>query len=466
LKSFERKDFAIGHRGACQQYPEHTLDSYAAALVLGAGIVECDVTFTKDRQLVCRHDQCDLHTTTNVLSIPSLAAKCTRNWNGTNSNPICCTTDFTLAEIKQMCAKMDAANNAGATVAAYLDATPRFRTDANAYECPRVPTHRESIALIRAGGGKFTPELKFPRVAMPYQGNYTQQMYAQQMINEYIEAGIPPSMVWPQSFNEADIYYWVANTTYGTQAVALDPNDDNVGNQAAQIAFLDRLVAGGARIVAPPCWRLVEPDTPGGKLGMKPSFYALAAKARGLGIITWTLERSGDLRVDGGGYYYDTELEPGGIADNNGDVYVMLDTLYREVGIIGVFSDWSATVVFYSNCVEQCRPTYTLFNATSDAVFANLSYGATVPCIPAAINIRVTFPCEATVTGPVTMSLFDASNKKIIERVEKNAPYFLYGDSGTDVFGGGLLRGSYSIASFVNGKPTNPFFFNVGGRCA
>ena len=34
---------------------------------MGAGIVECDVTFTKDKQLVCRHAQNDLHTTTNIL---------------------------------------------------------------------------------------------------------------------------------------------------------------------------------------------------------------------------------------------------------------------------------------------------------------------------------------------------------------------------------------------------------------
>lgn len=464
MKSYERKDFSIGHRGACLQYPEHTLESYAAALVQGAGIVECDVTFTKDRQLVCRHAQCDLHTTTNVLETP-LAAKCTRNWNGNFSNPICCTTDFTLAEIKTLCAKMDAANNAGTTVAAYLDATPRFRTDANAYECLKVPTHKESIDLIKRGGGKFTPELKSPEVPMPFQGNYTQQMYAQQMINEYIEAKIPPSDVWPQSFNDLDVFYWIANTTYGNQAVALDGNDGSAGNQAVISAWLDRLVANKVKIVAPPTYRLVEPDTPGGKLGMKPSFYALAAKARGLGIITWTLERSGNLRT-GGGYYYDTELEPSGIGNNNGDVYVMLDTLYREVGIIGVFSDWPATVTFYSNCVEQCRPTYTLYNSTSDAVFTTLKYGATVPCIPESVNVRVTFPCEANVTGPVTMRLFNAANAKIHERVEGAAPYYLFGDRGTDVLGGGIPAGSYSISSFVNAKQTNPFFFNVGGKCA
>jgi hypothetical protein len=44
---------------------------------MGAGIQECDVTFTKDGELVCRHDECDLHTTTNIL-VTNLASKCTQ----------------------------------------------------------------------------------------------------------------------------------------------------------------------------------------------------------------------------------------------------------------------------------------------------------------------------------------------------------------------------------------------------
>lgn len=39
----EAHDFSIGHRGACKQFPEHTAESYRAAITLGAGIVECDV---------------------------------------------------------------------------------------------------------------------------------------------------------------------------------------------------------------------------------------------------------------------------------------------------------------------------------------------------------------------------------------------------------------------------------------
>ena len=47
--------FSIGHRGAPLQFPEHSLEGYKAAARMGAGIVECDVTFTKDKELVCRH---------------------------------------------------------------------------------------------------------------------------------------------------------------------------------------------------------------------------------------------------------------------------------------------------------------------------------------------------------------------------------------------------------------------------
>ena len=65
---FSRTDFSIGHRGGgTLQFPEHTKESHEAGARMGAGILECDVTFTSDRAHVCRHDQCDLHTTTNIL---------------------------------------------------------------------------------------------------------------------------------------------------------------------------------------------------------------------------------------------------------------------------------------------------------------------------------------------------------------------------------------------------------------
>ena len=72
MRDFRVSDFSIGHRGACMQFPEHTLESYEAASRMGAGIVECDVTFTSDLELICRHAQCDLHTTTDVVLRPEM----------------------------------------------------------------------------------------------------------------------------------------------------------------------------------------------------------------------------------------------------------------------------------------------------------------------------------------------------------------------------------------------------------
>ena len=78
-----------------------------------------------------------------------------------------------------------------------------------------------------------------------------------------------------------------------------------------------------------------------------PSAYAEEAKAAGLKIITWTLERSGPLKT-GGGWYFQTTTD---VIDNDGDYYEVLDVLAQDVGIEGIFSDWPATVTYYANCM-------------------------------------------------------------------------------------------------------------------
>jgi len=111
---FKASAFSIGHRGAPLQFPEHTRESYMAAARMGAGVMECDVTFTKDRELVCRHAQCDLHTTTDILARPELAAKCSEPFTPASgdgeASAKCCTSDITLAEFRTLKGKMDAAN--------------------------------------------------------------------------------------------------------------------------------------------------------------------------------------------------------------------------------------------------------------------------------------------------------------------------------------------------------------------
>jgi glycerophosphoryl diester phosphodiesterase len=350
-KRFKKSDFSIGHRGAAMQFPEHTRESYIAAARMGAGILECDVTFTKDRELVCRHSQCDLHSTTNILATP-LAANCSEQFVPAEIDPVsgevitpasalCCTSDITLDEFKTLKGKMDAANSAATTVEEYMDATPSWRTDLYTAR-GTLMTHAESIELFKQLGTKMTPELKSPSVEMPFEGDYTQQDYAQQMIDEYKAAGVKPRHVFAQSFNLDDVLYWIEyEPRFGRQAVYLD-GSDNPQEASATIDMMAYLAEQGVNYLAPAMWALV--TEAGGEI--VPSEYAIAAQAHGIDLITWTLERSG-LLAGGGGWYYQSITD---VTNNDGDMMVLLDVLAQDVGIKGIFSDWPATVTYYANC--------------------------------------------------------------------------------------------------------------------
>ncbi len=342
--------FSIGHRGAPLMFPEHTVEGYKAAARMGAGIMECDVTFTKDKELVCRHSQSDLHTTTNILAT-DLAQKCTQGFEPAKgedqASAQCQTSDISLAEFQSLTGKMDASDGSATTVEAYLKGTPDWRTDLYAAEGGTLMTHAESIHLFKSLGVKFTPELKSPAVEMPYDG-FTQQDYAQKLIDEYKAAGVPGSDVWAQSFNLDDVLYWIEHEPeFGAQAVLLDGNySDPKWDHMDPTTWphqMDALKAMGVNYIAPASWALVTLDN--GQI--VPSTYAIKAKEAGLKIIAWSLERSGPL-TDGGGWYFSSIKD----ATTSDAMYLeILDVLAQDVGVEGVFSDWPATTSFYASCM-------------------------------------------------------------------------------------------------------------------
>ncbi|WP_407169887.1 glycerophosphodiester phosphodiesterase family protein [Bradyrhizobium sp. ORS 111] len=348
---FHRTDFSIGHRGAALQFPEHSRESYLAAARMGAGVIECDVTFTKDRQLVCRHSQCDLQSTTNILTVPDLAAKCSQPFSpadpltGKKASAKCCTSDITLAEFKRLTAKMDGFNPNATTAEDYQSGTPRWRTDLYA-TTGTMMTHDESIALIKSLGAKFVPELKAPEVPMPFDGDYTQEKYATQMLAAYKAAGIPASDVFPQSFNLNDILYWVkTEPDFAKQAIyleersGLDPNRPETWKPS-----MAELKASGVAILGPPIYAMLALNDKG---EIVPSAYARAAKAAGLDLIGWSLERDGPLNKGGGFYHKSVKAA----IDRDGDTLTVLDVLAKQVGVRAMFSDWPATTTFYANCM-------------------------------------------------------------------------------------------------------------------
>ena len=221
---------------------------------MGAGIVECDVTFTKDRELVCRHSQCDLHTTTNILATPlaqqcSVAPEFDSEGNLTNAADIqCCTSDITVAQFKTLQGKMDAADLNATSIEGYMAATADWRTDLYSSKGTLL-THAESIQLLNDLGVDFTPELKSPEVSMPFEGDYSQADYANQMIEEYRAAGIHPKRVWAQSFNKSDVQHWINQyPRFARQAVYLD----GVYDMSVSLEMMQDWRAQGIRVLAPP----------------------------------------------------------------------------------------------------------------------------------------------------------------------------------------------------------------------
>jgi glycerophosphoryl diester phosphodiesterase len=361
---FYKTNFSIGHRGGgALQFPEHTKESHEAGSRMGAGIQECDVTFTKDGQLVCRHDQCDLHTTTNILETP-LAAQCSQPFTPAQfdatgkrtraASALCCTSDLSVAEFKTLKGKMDASNPNARTVSEFLGGTANWRTDLYSTGAT-VLTHKESIDLLRRLGSKYTPELKGANRNARVQVESvfgSQAKYAQAMIDDYKAAGVSPRHVWAQSFNKDDVLYWIKNEpAFGRQAVYLD--DANTLADVPSATELKSYAAQGIKIVAPPMWVLLTVDHTG---KIVPSQYAKDAKAAGLDIITWTIERSGRIKEEvlptkgtaSPSFYYQTTLDA---LHNDGDLMITLDVLAKEVGILGIFSDWSGTVSYYASCM-------------------------------------------------------------------------------------------------------------------
>lgn len=128
--------WVIGHRGASAYAPENTIPAFQLAAEQGATFVEFDLQLTKDRQIVCLHDE-SLERTTDVETVfpdrfrEVTTPKPARRWM---------LADFTLAEVKRL--------DAGA----WLD--QKFRGT-------RVPTFGETIDAVKGRTGLFI-ELKSP----------------------------------------------------------------------------------------------------------------------------------------------------------------------------------------------------------------------------------------------------------------------------------------------------------------
>ncbi len=184
----KKSDFSIGHRGAALQFPS-TLQKSRTRLrrAWARASSRCDVTFTKDKQLVCRHSQCDLHTTTNILAVPELAAKCTQPFQP--ADPATGTPRIgdvlhqrhharRVQEPVRQDGRLEPAREPRPWLSTLRRHAELLRTDLYATRGTLVTPRREYPARFRGLGAKFTPELKKASVPMPYQELHPKRDYA------------------------------------------------------------------------------------------------------------------------------------------------------------------------------------------------------------------------------------------------------------------------------------------------
>ena len=134
------KPWLIAHRGASAYAPENTVPAFQVAVDQSAAFVEFDLRLTKDRQIICLHDD-SLERTTDVeevfpdrfRSVTGAGGQATKRW---------LLADFTLAELR----KLDAGSWFGLS-----------------FRGTRIPTFAETIESLRGRSGLFI-ELKAPEL--------------------------------------------------------------------------------------------------------------------------------------------------------------------------------------------------------------------------------------------------------------------------------------------------------------
>lgn len=131
------RPWVIAHRGASAYAPENTVPAFLLAAEQGATFVEFDLRLTRDRGVVCLHDD-SLERTTDVEDV--FPERFRTIGRGADAQRRWLLEDFTLAELGR------------------LDAGSWF---GSSFRGTRIPTFRETIDALRGRSGLFI-ELKSP----------------------------------------------------------------------------------------------------------------------------------------------------------------------------------------------------------------------------------------------------------------------------------------------------------------
>jgi glycerophosphoryl diester phosphodiesterase len=218
------RPIVIGHRGTAGYLPEHTLESYALAVELGADYIEPDLVATKDGYLIARHEP-NIVNTTDVGDHPEFASrKRTVVVDGAAEEGFFA-SDFTLAEIKTIHARQ-----------AFAERPQQFN---GKFE---IPTFEEVIALAKRKSEEtgrtigIYPETKHPtyhqQIGLPLE----ERLIAALAKAGWNQRGAP---VFIQSFEQANLKQ-LRKMTPLPLIQLLDADDVNADGTLAFNAPFDR----------------------------------------------------------------------------------------------------------------------------------------------------------------------------------------------------------------------------------
>lgn len=187
----------IAHRGASGYRPEHTLESYALAIELGADYIEPDLVATKDGHLIARHEPL-LDDTTDVKSHAKFADRRSTKILDGRSVTGWFASDFTLAEIRELRAVQPNPARSQSHNGRYV-----------------IPTFAEILELVVAESRKrgrrigVYPETKHPAFHLALGLPLEERLLA--TLKKY-ELDGPDAPIYIQSFESANLQYLRART--------------------------------------------------------------------------------------------------------------------------------------------------------------------------------------------------------------------------------------------------------------
>ena len=202
----------IGHRGASGSLPEHTLESYKAAIEQGADFIEPDLVLTKDGVMIARHEPM-LDGTTDVATKFPASRMSTRNVDGVPTTAYFA-SDFTLAEIRTLRAVQARASRSQVYNGLF-----------------GIPTLDEVIALAKSEGARLGrtvgiyPEIKhstFHADEVRFGANVFEEKLLTTLHTAYGNVASAP--VFIQSFEVSNLQY--LNTRTNIKLVQLIDADD------------------------------------------------------------------------------------------------------------------------------------------------------------------------------------------------------------------------------------------------